>query len=81
MKNRHKESAAGAVSGSTGSGGNVGNFASRLVRNIFVASRIELKGWGCWRNIRGTGITLDKAKQLVSKAKARLKQDDLNMFD
>ena len=40
------------------------------MQNTFVASRIELKGWGCWRNSRGTGITLHEAKQ-----------DDLNMFD
>ena len=50
-------------------------------QNTFVASRMELKGWGCWRNIRGTGITLDEAKGLTSMAKARLKQDDLNVFD
>ena len=46
-----------------------------------MASRVELKGWSSWRNIRGTGITKEEAKQLVSKTKARLKQDDLNMFD
>ena len=81
MKNRHQGITASTVSGSTGSGGNVGTFASRLVQNTFVASRIEHKEWGCWRNIRGTGITMDEAKQLVSKAKARVKQDDLDMFD
>ena len=42
-----------SVSGSTGSDGSVGNFAARAAQNTFVASRIELKGWGCWRNIRG----------------------------
>ena len=78
MKNRHQGSAASTVSGSTRSGGNVGNFASKLMQNTFVASRVELKRRCCWRNIRGTGI---EAKQLVSMAKARLKQDDLNMFD
>ena len=31
MKNRHQGSAASTVSGSTGSGGNVGNFGPRLV--------------------------------------------------
>ena len=46
-----------------------------------MASRTELKGWGCWRNIRGTDITLEEAKSLVSVAKARLKQYDLSMFD
>ena len=59
----------------------MGNFTSRVMQNTFVASRIELKGWGCWRDIRGTSITFEEAKQLVSMAKARLKQDDLNVFD
>ena len=81
MKSRHQGSAVSTVSGSTCGGGSVGNFASRTMQNTFVASRIELKGWGCWKNIRGTGITLDEAKQLVSTVKARLKQDDLNILD
>ena len=76
LKSRHQGSAA-----STGSGGSVGNFAARTVQNTFVASRRELKGWSCSRNIRGTGITLDEAKEYISMAKARLKQDDLNVFD
>ena len=46
-----------------------------------VVARVELKGWSSWRNIRGSGITMEEAKQLVSKTKASLKQDDLNMFD
>ena len=81
MKNRHHGSAASTVSGSTGSGGSAENFAGRMAQNTFVASRIELKGWGCWRNMRGTGITLDEAKELVSVTKARIKQDDLDVFD
>ena len=81
MKNSHHGSAASTVSRSTGSGGSAGNFAGRVASNVFVVSRIELKGWGCWRNIRGTGITLEKAKALVSGAKARIKQDDLHVFD
>ena len=52
-----------------------------MASNVFVVSRIELQGWGCWRNIRGTGITLEEAKALVSRAKARIKQDDLHVFD
>ena len=81
MKSRHPGSAASTVPGSTGSGGSVGKFAACAAQNTFVASRIELKGWGCWRNIRGTRVTLDEAKQLISMAKARLKQDDLGVFD
>ena len=66
---KNQGSAVSTVSGSTGSGGNVGNFASRLMQNTFVAFRIELEGWGCWRNIRGTGNTQNEARQLVSMAK------------
>ena len=44
-------------------------------------SRIELKGWGCWRNIRGTNITLEEARALVRATKARIKQDELDVFD
>ena len=57
------------VSRSTGSGGSAGNFAACGVPN------------SCWSNIRGTGITLEEAKSLVSLAKARLKQDDMSMFE
>ena len=46
-----------------------------------LASTVELKGWGSWRNIRRTGITLEEAKQLVCMTKARLEQEDLNLFD
>ena len=81
MMSRHQGSAASTVSGSSGSGGSAGNFAVRLALNTFVASRIELQGWGCWRNIRGTCITLAEAQELVSVTKARIKQDDLNVFD
>ena len=41
----------------------MGHFTSRLMQNAFVASRIELKGWGSWRNIRETGITLGGRKR------------------
>ena len=81
LKNRQQSSAASTVSVSTESGGSGSHFASSTEQLTFVASRVELKGWGSWRNIRGTGITMDEAKQLVNKTMARLKQDDLNMFD
>ena len=50
-KIRHQVSAASTVSGSTGSGGTMGHFTSRLMQNTLVASRIELKGYGSLRNI------------------------------
>ena len=53
MTSRHHRSAASTVSGSTGSGGNIGIFVARVAQNTFVASRIELVGWSCWRNICG----------------------------
>ena len=52
-----------------------------MAPNVFVASRTELTGCGCWRIIRGTGITLEEAKALVSMTKTRIKQDDLHVFD
>ena len=51
-----------------------------MVPHTFVASRVELKGWGSWRNSRGTSITKE-AKQLVCMTEARLDQEDLNFFD
>ena len=54
---------------------------SRTVQNPFVASRIELKGWVSWRNIRGTGISLEEAKALTSATKVSLKLDEMNVFD
>ena len=81
LKNRHQGSAASTVSCSTGSGGSGDHLASRTEQLTLVATRVELKGWSSWRNIRGIGITMDKAKQLVRTKEARLKQDDLNMFD
>ena len=56
----------------------MGHLTSRMVPQAFVASRV---GWGSWRNVRGTGITLEEAEQLVCMTKARLKQEDLNLFD
>ena len=56
MKSRNDGSAASTVSGSTGSGGSTRNFATRVVQSTFVAARIELKEWACWRNIRSRAI-------------------------
>ena len=81
LRSRHHGRAASTVAGSTGSAGSTGNFAARVVQNTFVASQVEVKGWGCRRNIRGPGITLDEAEQLISGTKTRIKPDDLNTFD
>ena len=62
-------------------GSSTGNFTARVVPNTFVASRIQLKGWGVWGDIRGTGITMDEARQLFSDAKCRIKPEDRDKFD
>ena len=59
----------------------MGHATSRMVPQAFVASRVEFKGWSNWRNVRGTGITPEEAKQLVCMTKARLEQEDPNLFD
>ena len=41
----------------------------------------DLKKICCWINMRGTGITLDEAKELVRIAKKTRKQDNLIVFD
>ena len=55
--------------------------ASRMVAYTFVASRVELKRMKRWRNIRGAGITIEEAKQLVCMTNSRLKREELNLFD
>ena len=67
LKNRHQGTAARTVSGFTGSGSSGGRFAFGMVQHTFVASRVELY----------VAVATEEAKQLVSKTKARLKQDDL----
>ena len=34
-----------------------------------------------WRNIRGTGITLDEARDLVGKVKILIQDTDMDKFD
>ena len=46
MKNRYHESAASTVAASTASGGSTRNFAAPVMPSTFVATCIELKGWG-----------------------------------
>ena len=64
---------------STGSGGSVGNFAARAAKNTFVASRIELKGWVVEETLAGPALRWMRPNNLSTKA--RLKQDDLSVFD
>ena len=73
LKSRHQGSAAPARSlvllGVKVVGG---HSASRIATHTSVISRLELKGCGSWRNIRGTGITLEETKQLVCMTETRL---------
>ena len=61
-KSRHPSGAASTVSGSSGSGGSAVHSTSRMVSHTFVVSRVELKRWSNWKNIRGTGITMGEAQ-------------------
>ena len=48
---------------------------------LAVSTRVEVKGWRVWRNIRGMGITMDEAKDLVSQIEAMIPDADLNKFN
>ena len=46
--------------------------------SAFTPTRVERKGWGVWRNISGTGVTMDEARTLVCDIKAPISEADLN---
>ena len=73
--------AASTVAASSGSGGSACNFAAPVMSGVFAPTRVELKGWGVWRNIRGTGITVDEARTLVGEIKTRTSEADLGKFN
>ena len=81
MKSRHQGSAASTVSGSTGSGGSVGNFAARAAQNTFRGLPNRTEGMELLEKHPRDRHSMDETKQLIRMAKARLKQDDLNVFD
>ena len=81
MKNRHHGSAASTVAAFTGSGGGARNSAASVMQHTFVASRIELKGWGVWKDVRGSGITLDEGRELVVMVKILIQNTDMDKFD
>ena len=56
------------------------HFAAHVMPKTFTPTRVELKGWWVWRNIRGTGITMDEARTLVSGMQAMMSDADLNKF-
>ena len=45
LKRKHNGNAANTVAASPGSGGNTRNFASHVVPNTSLPTRVELKGW------------------------------------
>ena len=64
-------SAASTVSASSGSGGSARNFVASVISSAFTPTWVSLRGWSVWRNIRGTGITMDEARTLVSEMKTQ----------
>ena len=60
-------SAASTVATSSGSGGSRTGLCTPGVASEWLPTRIELKGWGEWREIRETGITMDETKTLMSQ--------------
>ena len=70
LKGKHSISAASTVATSSGSGGSHIGPCAPGVASEWLLTRIELKGWGVWRRIRETGITVDQARGLVGQVKA-----------
>ena len=71
MKSRHSGSAASTVAASRDSGGSTSNFAAHLMPNTFIATRVELNGWGVWRNSRGWGTRWMRLKTWSVKLRPR----------
>ena len=70
LKGKHSISAASTVATSSGSGGSHIGPCAPGVASEWLPTRIELKGWGVWRRIRETGITVHQARGLVGQVKA-----------
>ena len=81
LKERKMGSAVSTVAASSGSCGSASNFVAPVISGMFGPSRVELKGWVFWRNIRGIGITVDEAKTLVVQIKTRIPNADLGNFN
>ena len=71
----------GTVAASSGSGGSTSNFVAPVISSAFTPSRVELKGWRVWRNIRGTEMTMDEERTLVSEIKNQISDFDLCKFN
>ena len=48
---------------------------------VWLPSRVELKGRGVWSRIRETGLTVEKAKELVGHAKSLTPANRHDGFD
>ena len=66
---------------SSGSGGSHTGPLSPGAPSEWLPTRIELKGWGVWRKIRETGITMDETENLVDKVKALTSSIHHEKFD
>ena len=69
LEERNNGSAASTVAASSGSGGSTSNFAAHVMPTAFTPTCVALKSWEVWRHVRGTGITTDEARTLVSESK------------
>ena len=71
LKGKHSISAASTVATSSGSGGgHVG--VGILVVRLCGYRHVSLEGWGVWSRHRETGLTVEKAKELVGQVKFRV---------
>ena len=81
LKGKHNISAASTVATSSDSGGS--HFGAGIPggQAVWLPSRIEQKGWGVWSRIRDTGLTVDKAKELVIRVKSLTPANHQDKFD
>ena len=81
LKGKHSISAASTVATSSGNGGSHIGQCTPGVASELLPTRIELKGWGVWRKIRETGITVDQGRGLVGQVKALTPVNHHEKFD
>ena len=81
LKGKHSISAASTVATSWGSGGSHVGVEISGGQALWLPSRVELKGWGVWGRIHETGLTVEKAKELVGHVKSLTPANHHDGFD
>ena len=81
LKGKHCISAASTVATSSGSGGSLVGVGILGGQAVWLPSRIEFKGWRVWSRIRETGLTVEKAKELVGQVKSLNPANHHDEFD